>query len=225
MSIHSLNEYSFVFDGCPKRCAIKKQEKITRQNNGKYHQILNAAIKVFAEYGYFKSTISQVAREAGVADGTIYLYFKNKDDILYNFFNYKTRLVFSGFWESVKQAGNADDMLRNLIRRHLTEFQQDRSMAIVFQREALQARYIDDAYIRDIAIMYFDILDAIIKKGQKEGTFRKDFQAGLVKRLVLGAVNEVINTWVVAGSNYDLAELADPLADLFINGIGSHAVK
>jgi TetR/AcrR family transcriptional regulator, fatty acid metabolism regulator protein len=116
-------------------------------------------------------------------------------------------------------------MLRNLIRRHLTEFQQDRSMAIVFQREALQARYIDDAYIRDIAIMYFDILDAIIQKGQKEGTFRKDFQAGLGKRLILGAVNEVINTWVVAGSSYDLAEIADPLADLFINGIGSHAVK
>jgi TetR/AcrR family transcriptional regulator, fatty acid metabolism regulator protein len=224
MSIHSVNEYSFVFDGCPERCAIKKQEKLAK-NNGKYHQILNAAIKVFAEYGYFKSTISQVAREAGVADGTIYLYFKNKDDILYNFFNYKTRLVFSGFWESVKQAGNAEDMLRNLIRRHLTEFQQDRSMAIVFQREALQARYIDDAYIRDIAIMYFDILDAIIKKGQKEGTFRKDFQGGLGKRLILGAVNEVINTWVVAGSSYDLAEIADPLADLFINGIGSHAVK
>ena len=155
-----------------------------------------------------------------MADGTIYLYFKNKDDILYNFFNYKTRLVFSGFWESVKQAGNAEDMLRNLIRRHLTEFQNDRSMAIVFQREALQARYIDDAYIREIAIMYFDILDAIIQKGQKEGTLRKEFHIGLVKRFVLGAVNEVINTWVVAGSNYDLALMADPLVDLFIKGIG-----
>jgi TetR/AcrR family transcriptional regulator, fatty acid metabolism regulator protein len=160
-----------------------------------------------------------------VADGTIYLYFKNKDDIIYNFFNYKTRLVFSGFWESVKQAGNAEDMLRNLIRRHLTEFQQDRSMAIVFQREALQARYIDDAYIRDIAAMYFDVLDAIIKQGQKDRTFPKGLNISLAKRFILGAVNEVINTWVVAGSKYDLAEMADPLVDLFINGIGSHAVK
>jgi TetR/AcrR family fatty acid metabolism transcriptional regulator len=159
-----------------------------------------------------------------VADGTIYLYFKNKDDILYNFFNYKTRLVFSSFWESVKQAGNAGDMLRNLIRRHLTEFQQNRSMAVVFQREALQARYIDDAYIRDIAAMYFDILDAIIQKGQKDGTFRKDFSISLGKRFILGAVNEVINTWVVAGSKYDLADMADPLADLFISGIGTHVV-
>jgi TetR/AcrR family transcriptional regulator, fatty acid metabolism regulator protein len=220
-----MNEHSFIiFLRLFQRCAIKKQEKIAKQTNGKYHQILNAAIKVFAEYGYFKSTISQVAREAGVADGTIYLYFKNKDDILYNFFNYKTRLVFSGFWESVKQAGNADDMLRNLIRRHLTEFQQDRSMAVVFQREALQARYIDDAYIRDIAAMYFDVLDAIIQKGQKDGTFRKDFSISLGKRFILGAVNEVINTWVVAGSKYDLADMADPLADLFISGIGTHVM-
>jgi TetR/AcrR family fatty acid metabolism transcriptional regulator len=98
-------------------------------------------------------------------------------------------------------------------------------MAIVFQREALQARYIDDAYIRDIAAMYFDILDVIIKKGQKEGAFRKNFPVSLGKRFILGAVNEIINTWVVAGSNYDLAEMADPLVDLFINGIGAHVVK
>lgn len=160
-----------------------------------------------------------------MADGTIYLYFKNKDDILKNFFNYKTRQVFSGFWESVKQAGNAEDMLRNLIRRHLTEFQLDRSMAIVFQREALQSRYIDDAYIRDIAIMYFDILDAIIQKGMKDKTFRKDLHVGLVKRFVLGTVNEVIITWVVAGGKYDLACMVDPLVDLFINGIGVHKTK
>jgi TetR/AcrR family transcriptional regulator, fatty acid metabolism regulator protein len=157
-----------------------------------------------------------------VADGTIYLYFKSKDDILKNFFNDKTRQVFSGFWESIQQAGDAEDMLRSLIRRHLTEFQHDRSMAIVFQREALQSRYIDDAYIRDIAIMYFDILETILKKGIKEKTFRKELQVSLVKRFILGTVNEVIITWVVAGGKYDLASMADPLADLFIKGIGVH---
>ncbi len=98
-------------------------------------------------------------------------------------------------------------------------------MAVVFQREALQSRYIDDAYIRDIAAMYFDILDEIFTKGLSDGTFRKDVPISLGKRLILGAVNEVINTWVEAGSAYNLVEMADPLVDLFINGIGSHAVK
>ncbi len=106
MRVHSF------FLSRPKRCVIKKQDKPDKTNNDKYHQILNAAIKVFAEQGYHKATISQVAREAGVADGTIYLYFKNKNDILFNFFNYKTRQVFSGFREQVNKGNSAKEKLR-----------------------------------------------------------------------------------------------------------------
>ena len=181
---------------------------------------MNAAIKVFAEQGFYKATISQVAREAGVADGTIYLYFKNKADILNNFFSHKTRLVFQRFRETVEEADHAEDKLRNLIRRHLSEFQRDRNMAVVFQREGLQARYIADEYIKDITKMYLDIVDEIIAQGQKEGSIRKNFQAGLGKRFILGAVNEVINTWVTAGGKYDLVSMADPLVDLYLKGIG-----
>ncbi len=197
------------------------QEKTSRNSNGKYHQILEAAIKVFAEQGYYKATISQVAREAGVADGTIYLYFKNKADILINFFSYKTRQVFDRFREEVDEAADAEGKLRNLIRRHLTEFQRDRNMAVVFQREAFQARSIDDKYIKEITKMYLDILDEIIAQGQREGTFRTNFQSGLARRFILGAVNEVINTWVVTGGKYDLVPMAEPLVDFYFNGIGA----
>jgi TetR/AcrR family fatty acid metabolism transcriptional regulator len=93
-------------------------------------------------------------------------------------------------------------------------------MAVVFQREALQARYIADEYIKDITKMYLDILEDIIVQGQKEGSIRKNFQAGLGKRFILGAVNEVINTWVTAGGKYDLVSMADPLVDLYLEGIG-----
>lgn len=214
-----MNEYSFIFNRLL-RCVIKKQDKTDKFNNDKYHQILNAAIKIFAEQGYHNSTISQVAREAGVADGTIYIYFKNKADILFNFFSYKTRRVFDQFKEAVDKSENAEDKLRNLIRRHFDEFQNDPHMAVVFQREALQARYIDEVYIKDITKMYLDIIDEIFVQGRKEGSVRKDFPAGLAKRLVLGAVNEVINTWVVAGIKYDLVTMADPLVDLYFKGIG-----
>ncbi len=207
------------------RCVIKDQAKPSRSNNDKYHQILNAAIKVFAEQGYHKATISQVAKAAGVADGTIYIYFKNKADILFNFFSYKTRRVFDRFKEEVETAEHAEDKLRNLIRRHLGEFQRDPNMAVVFQREALQARYIDEAYIKDITKMYLDIIEDILVQGQKEGSIRKDFQPGLVKRFILGAVNEVINTWVVTGIKYDLVAMADPLVDLYFKGIGIKTVQ
>ena len=189
--------------------------------NAKYHQILNAAIKVFAEQGFYHATISQVAKEAGVADGTIYLYFKNKADILTHFFSYKSRLVFDSFRETVDQAENAEAKLRNLVFRHLSEFQRDRNMAVVFQREALLARYVNEEYIKDITKMYLDILDGIIRTGQAEGVIRKNLPMGLVKRFLLGAINEVINTWVVTGGKHELVKMADPLVELFFEGIGA----
>ena len=88
---------------------------------------------MFADHGFFQSTVAQIAQEAGVADGTIYLYFKNKEDILIQFFSYKTKQVFSRFRKEVSQANNTVDKLRNLIRRHLEEFQNDRNMAVVYQ--------------------------------------------------------------------------------------------
>lgn len=194
------------------------------KKNDKYHKILEAAIKVFAEQGFFHSTISQIAKEAGVAGGTIYLYFKNKDDILLQFFDYKTKQVFAGFREEVDKAGNAIDKLKNLIRRHLTEFQRDKNMAVVFQAEARQTRHIEKQ-IKEITKMYLEMVGELIEQGQEEGSIRKDLYVSLVKRYILGAVDEVINTWVNAGGRYELASMADPLVDLYFKGIGSNGIE
>ncbi len=177
-------------------------------------------MKVFARQGFFQSTISQIAKEAGVADGTIYLYFKNKDDILIQFFNYKTKQVFERLREEVDQANNALDKLRNLIRRHLVEFQVNRDMAVVYQVETHQSSRLAENQIREMAKMYFDIISEIVEQGQVEGTIRKSLYMGLVKRYIIGAVDEVINTWLHAGGEYDLVSMADPLVELLINGIG-----
>jgi TetR/AcrR family fatty acid metabolism transcriptional regulator len=190
----------------------------------KYHQILDAAVKVFAEQGFFQSTVAQIAREAGVADGTIYLYFKNKDDILLQFFSFKTRQIFDRFQEVVDKAETSDQKLKNLISRHLEEFQRDMNMAVVFQaesRQVRQSRFIKK-HVKEISKKYRDVIGDIIEQGQEEGKIRKDLYIGLVKRFILGAVEEVINTWVMAGGKYDLVSMAEPLVDLVIRGIGSN---
>jgi TetR/AcrR family fatty acid metabolism transcriptional regulator len=202
---------------CKWRSAINNKVK----GNGKYHRILEAAVKVFAEQGFHQSTISQIAREAGVADGTIYLYFKNKDDILVQFFNYKTKLVFDRFREEVDKADNCFDKLRNLIRRHLEEFQNDRNMAVLYQAETHQNSRLVEEQIKDMSKLYLDIVSEIVEQGQEEGGIRKDIYVGLVKRFILGGVDEVINTWLHSGGKYDLVSMADPLVDLFIRGIGN----
>jgi len=199
------------------RCTINKRRRL----NDKYQRILEAAIKVFAEQGFFQSTIAQIAREAGVADGTIYLYFKNKDDILVQFFNYKTKQVFSGFREEVNKGDNAVEKLRNLVRRHLAEFQRDRNMAILYQSETHQSMRMAEEQIREMSSMYLDIVAEIVEQGQQEGLMRKNLYSSLVKRFILGAVDEVINTWIHSGGDYDLVSMADPLVDLFIEGVGS----
>jgi len=197
------------------RAGTKRVEK-----NHKYHQILEAAVKVFARQGFHQSTVAQIAKEAGVADGTIYLYFKNKDDILVQFFSSRTKQVFESFREAVDQGQTSVDKLGNLIRRHLAEFQRDRDGAVVYQVETHQNSRLAEAQIREMSQMYRDLIAEIVVQGQQEGTIRKDIYVGLVKRFIIGAVDEVINTWLHSDDGYDLVSMANPLVELFIKGIG-----
>lgn len=189
------------------------------EKNNKYHQILEAAVKVFARQGFHQSTVAQIAKEAGVADGTIYLYFKNKDDILVQFFNYRAKQVFESFREAVDGAETSADKLRNLVRSHLAEFQRDRDGAVVYQVETHQNSRLAETQIREMSQKYRDLVAEIVEQGQQEGTIRKDLYLGLVKRFIIGAVDEVINTWLHAEGEYDLISMADPLVELFIKGL------
>jgi TetR/AcrR family fatty acid metabolism transcriptional regulator len=201
------------------RSSVNRIEK-----NNKYHQILEAAVKVFAKQGFHQSTIAQIAKEAGVADGTIYLYFKNKDDILVQFFSYRTKQVFESFREEVDRAETSADKLRNLVRRHLAEFQRDRDGAVVYQVETHQNSRLAEEQIREMSQMYRDLISEIVEQGQQEGTIRKDLYVGLVKRFIIGAVDEVISTWLHSNGEYDLVSMADPLVELFMTGIGQRPI-
>ena len=213
-----MNEYSFIF--CAGNADRRPVEIKMKRNTEKYQQILEAAVKVFSEQGFYHSTVAQIAKAAGVADGTIYLYFKNKDDILYQFYEYKARQVFTRFREAVDQADNAVDKLRNLVRTHLAEFQSDLNMAIVYQAETHQHRRSAQEVIKEMSKMYRDIISEVVEQGQQDGCLRRNLYVGLVMRLINGAVDEVINAWIHAGGNYDLVSMADPLVDLFLHGIG-----
>ena len=214
-----MNEHSFILRDFVYENRRYEINKIVKNN--KYHLILEAAIKVFARQGFYQSTVAQIAGEAGVADGTIYLYFKNKDDILVQFFNYRTKQVFDRFRAVVNQSDNSHDKLRSLIRCHLTEFQRDRNMAVVYQVETHQNSRLAETQIREMSQMYQDLVSEIVETGQQEDSIRKDLYVGLVKRFILGAVDEVINTWLHSDKNYDLVSMADPLVDLFVRGIGT----
>jgi TetR/AcrR family fatty acid metabolism transcriptional regulator len=194
-----------------------------KDKNSKYHRILEAAVKIFARQGFHQSTVAQIAKEAGVADGTIYLYFKNKDDIMVHFFGFKAKQVFDRFHAEVARGADSVEKLRNLVRVHLSEFQRDPDMAIVYHVETHQISRLAEDQIRAMGKMYHDIISDIVEEGQQEGLLRRDLYLSLVKRLILGAVDETIGAWLHSGRSYDLISMADPLADLFIKGIGAPA--
>ena len=189
-----------------------------KDKSKKYYEILTSAGAVFADLGFHKATISQIAKEADIADGTIYLYFKNKNDILYQLIRFKTEAVFKKMHDAVSEADNAEDKLRSLIKCHLDQFQRDENMAVIFQSETRYRRDIEPQ-MKDISKMYYELLSDIIEQGQIEGKMRQDLFVGLAKRFVLGAVEGVINTWVAAEGKYDLVSMSDPLVDLFLNGL------
>ena len=214
-----MNEYSFIIDFW-KDCKLRSSGNRIEKNN-KYHQILEAAVRIFARQGFHQSTIAQIAKEAGVADGTIYLYFKNKDDILVQFFSHRAKQVFESFREEVDRGQTSLDKLRNLINRHLTEFQRDRNGAVVYQVETHQSSRLAEEQIKEMSQMYRDLISEIVEQGQQEGQIRKDLYVGLVKRFIIGAVDEVINTWLHSNGEYDLVSMTEPLVELFMKGIGS----
>ncbi len=211
-----MNEHSFTSCTRTWRWIIGKKEK-----NDKYPRILASAVKIFADLGFHQSTISQIAKEAGVADGTIYLYFKNKDDLLVQVFNYKTKQVFARFKEAVDKADKPVDKLRNLIHCHLTEFQRDPNMAVVYLAETRRKNRVVEDQIRIMSKMYYDLVAEIVELGQQDGSIRRELYLGLVKRFILGSVDEAVNTWLHTDGQYDLSSMTDPLVDLFMRGIGN----
>jgi TetR/AcrR family fatty acid metabolism transcriptional regulator len=162
--------------------------------------------------------MAAVAREAGVAAGTIYLYFKSKDDLLISIFEEKVQGFIDEFHSQLVQEESAEIKLRKLVQLHLFEMQNRPDLAAVFQLELRQSRHFMSSYPKADLKGYFDLIGEIIEEGQQQGLFRKDLYVSAIKRAFFGAMDETVTSWLLAGRNYDLTQMADPLADLFIRG-------
>ncbi len=189
----------------------------------KHQRILDAAIKIFAGKGFFQAKVSEIAREAGVADGTVYLYFKNKDELLISIFEVKMREVIQQFRTAVSELPDAQSRLVRLVELHLGGFQKNPDLAAVFQVELRQSYRFMREYAKGELKEYLDLIGDIVERGQREGVFRSDMPVGLMKRFVFGAIDEVVSTWVMSGMKYDLVGVSGQLVDLFFQGIAQRA--
>src|SRR5947208_5692932 len=185
----------------------------------KRERILRAAIDVFAQNGYFNAKVSDIAKAAGVADGTIYLYFDGKEDLLVNIFRDHTRNYLQSLEQDLAHVRRAEDRIRIAIRHHLETLGRDRALAIVAQVELRHSLKFMSLLSQQEVADYLNMLRKIVEHGQNEGVFRRDHHPQLVAKALFGILDEMVTSWILSEKDHNLAEQADPIADLVLAGL------
>src|ERR1700722_6187751 len=180
--------------------------------------ILRAAIDVFAERGYFNAQVADVARAAGVAAGTVYLYFKSKDDLLVSIFERSMRDGLADGRRAVADLDDPCERLRRLAHGHLARLGRDRNLAIVFQVELRQSTKFMERFSSTLLRDYLGLIRAAIADGQRAGLFRNDIKATVAAKMFFGALDEMATNWILSRRRYSLEADADAIVDLFVNG-------
>jgi TetR/AcrR family transcriptional regulator, fatty acid metabolism regulator protein len=189
-----------------------------RRDKPKFRQIIDAAVVVIAEHGYHQAQVSKIAKQAGVADGTIYLYFKNKEDILISLFQEKMGSFIEKIEQAIAGVSSPLEKLYVLVEKHFESLAADHHLAVVTQLELRQSNKELRHRINEVLKGYLRIIDGIVKEGIEKGEFRPDLDIRLTRQMIFGTIDETITTWVMNEQKYDLVALAQPVCELITRG-------
>jgi len=210
MSIHSL---------MARQSSTLPSPTETARGTTKRERILRAAIEVFARNGYFNAKVSEIAKAAGVADGTIYLYFDGKEDLLVTIFREHTRNYLQSLERELAHVRRPEERIRIAIRHHLETLGRDRSLAIVAQVELRHSLKFMSLLSQQEVADYLNMLRKMIEHGQSDGSFRRTIHPQLGAKAVFGILDEMVTSWILSEKEYDLASSADQIADLVLTGL------
>lgn len=181
--------------------------------------ILSAATKIFAGKGYFNAKVADIAAEAGIADGTVYLYFKSKDEILHSIFDRAMAEFIAEGRGELAEIGVPAEKIKRIAELHLEKLGADRDLAIVFQVElrgsTKHMQQFSAAGFHD----YLEIIRETIEDGQSRGDFRDDVKSVVASKVLYGALDEMVTNWVLSTKSYPLAPMAGEVLKIFFGGI------
>src|SRR2546426_10498394 len=181
--------------------------------------ILRAAIRVFAHNGYFNSKVADIAREAGVADGTVYLYFKSKEEILHSVFDRSMEDAIADGRKRLEGVNDPREKLRRIAQLHLERLGADRDLAVVFQVELRGSTKFMEEFSAAGFAEYLSLIRSTFEEGQRAGVFRSDLSAKVVAKMLFGALDEMATNWILSKRRYKLAPMADQVLDILLNGV------
>ena len=189
------------------------------RNSDKYQRILDAAVAVFAEKGFYPSRIADIADRADVADGTVYLYFKSKEEILMTAINRAFDAFMSRARTELKKLPDPAERLRKLAFLHLDAFGSNRDMAVMFQMEMRQSTRFLSEFSHRHMIEYLSLVREAITDGQSSGIFRREMSDKYAANCFFGALDEMVTSWVLSEHDYQLSHVAEVVVDIFLNGM------
>ena len=185
----------------------------------KPQQIIAAAVRVFARNGFYNSRVSDIAREAGIASGTIYLYFKTKDEILVTLFREKMAAFVALLRADTAREPDPERKIRRLVHLHFEVLEGDPDMAEVVQVELRQGqKFFRGASAHEVSA-YFELIASILQEGVASGAFRSDLPVKVATKMLFGAMDQLATSWVLGKRGYRLAEAAEPVANIFLKGV------
>jgi len=212
-----LNDYSFM----PLASEARRPALATRPDKAdKRDAILRAAIETFAARGFFNAQVADVARAAGVAAGTVYLYYRGKDDLLISIFERTMKEAIEAGRRSLDGRAHPLERLREIARLHLDRLGHDRDLAVVFQVELRQSTKFMERFSATYLREYLGIIRDVIAEGQAKGVFRKQVNPTLAAKMLFGALDEMATNWILSRRKYSLAAETDAVIDLFVGGLG-----
>ena len=186
----------------------------------KRDRILNAAIKVFAKNGFYATRVSEIAKAAGVADGTIYLYFKNKDDVLISIFEDGIRRLLTILREVAASDDPVEQRITRIIELQLGLLEDQRDLAEVITVNLRQSSRLLKQYGAPLFMEYIEVLAGVVDEGQEQGTFRSDLNSRVVARALFGALDGILLTWALGEADPQaLRKAASHCASLFLEGL------
>jgi len=190
----------------------------------KPQQIVDAAIRVFARNGYYNSRVSDIAREAGIASGTIYLYFRTKEEILVTLFREKMAAFVAHLRREI--AGETDPVakIRRLVELHFTVLEQSPALAEVVQVELRQGhKFFRGASAHEVSA-YFELIGSVLEEGVAAGRFHADLPVKIATKILFGAMDQMATSWVLGKRGYRLVDTADAVATIFLKGVSRDGV-
>jgi TetR/AcrR family fatty acid metabolism transcriptional regulator len=204
----------------PARSREDREAAKKRRSRDKRDRILKAAVKVFARNGFHATRVSEVAKAAGVADGTIYLYFKSKEELLVSLFEDRVSKLLAFMQDSLPKLSSAPERLRAVIDMQLGLLEGERELAEVITVILRQSTRLMKEFAAPKFIAYLDAIAKIVSEGQAEGDFRTDISPHIAARAVFGALDGITLTWALGRAEQGaLARAATQLADVLLRGL------